>query len=112
MKEREDFLDFFSGISLIRCIEFLLPPPEFLRPDGTTFSDIRRAGFFGSSSLSDFVMKGWRFVDSLSARGLFTASTSSVTEFVAISFWRAFTKQNLKIFLRKHNKWKKIWKNK
>lgn len=34
---------------------------------------------------SDLLMRG-RFVDSLSARGLFTACTSSVTELVAISF--------------------------
>lgn len=99
MKERrEDFAGFFSGFSLIRCIEFLLPPPEFLRPDGTTFSDIRRPGFAGSSSLSDFLLKGWLWVDSLKARGLFTASTSSVTELVAISFWRAVTKQILDLF--------------
>ena len=99
MKERREvFAGFFSGFSLIRCIEFLLPPPEFRRPDGTTFSDIRRPGFAGSSSLSDFLLKGWLWVDSLKARGLFTASTSSVTELVAISFWRAVTKQILDIF--------------
>lgn len=102
MKERrEDFAGFFSGFSLIRCIEFLLPPPEFLLPDGTTFSDILRLGFAGISSLSDFLMNGWLWVDSLKARGLFTASTSSVTELVALSFWRAVYKINFKLYFSK-----------
>lgn len=91
MKERRlDFLGFFSGNSLIRCIEFRVPPWEF-RLFGATFSEFRLpiAPFLSSSPPpSDFLING-RLVDSLSARGLFTAWTSSVTELVAISFWRA-----------------------
>lgn len=96
MRERRDFLCFFSGNSLIRCIELLIFPCEFRR--GATFSKFRMSRDSGllRSIPSDFLMRG-RFVDSLSARGFFfTASTSSDTELVAISFWRAEKTRNKK----------------
>ena len=87
MKERRlDFLGFFSGNSLILCMEALRPLCEF-RFVGTTLSEFRLPGPSGlSCSLpSDFLMKG-PSDDSLSDRGFFTACTSSDTELVAISF--------------------------
>lgn len=96
MKERKpDFLGFFptSGISLILCIELLMPICE-LRLAGVTFSEnLLPAASCLSFSVppSDFRVKG-RFVDSESARGLFTAITSSETELTAISFCRAAIK--------------------
>lgn len=92
MKERRiDFLCFFSGNSVIRCIELRVPPSEVRLIEGGTFSEFRLANapFLSSSPPpSDFLIKG-RLVDSLSERGLFIAWTSSVTELVAMSFWRA-----------------------
>lgn len=95
MKEsRLVFLGFFSGNSLIRCIEILGWSPREFRLGGPTLSEFLLPGGWSvlSSALphSDFLKKG-RFADSLSDLGLFTACTSSDTEFEAISFWRAAT---------------------
>lgn len=91
-ERRPDFCFFFSGTSLIRCMEVLQPPPYELRRGGGTFSDFllpRAPALSSSTPPSDFLMMGGRFVDSLSDRGFFIACTSSVTELVAISFCRA-----------------------
>lgn len=88
MKDRRlDFFGFFSGNSLIRCMDNLRPECEF-RLGGATLSEFLLPTVCDpSSSLPppDFLMKG-RFVDSLSDRGFLTACTSSFTELVAMSF--------------------------
>lgn len=94
MKERRlDFLGFFSGNSLILCMDALRPFCEFLRPlcevrlVEATLSEFRLPGpsVLDCSSDSDFLERG-PSDDSLSDRGFFTAFTSSDTEVVAISF--------------------------
>lgn len=107
-ERRLNLLGFFSGSSLIRCIDLLLPPCDFRPVETAALSDFRLtivASNLTSSSPTppppppDFLTNR-RFIDSLRARGLysltdrglFTACTISVTELVAISFWRAATK--------------------
>lgn len=90
MKDRRlDFLGFFSGNSLILCME-ALPALCEVPFSGATLSDFRLPGAsgFSCSLSSDFLVKG-RSDDSLSDRGFFTACTSSDTEQEAMSFWRA-----------------------
>ena len=95
MKEsRFDFFCFFSGSSSIGCmvVRVLTPVCELRRCGGggggnIVSADFRRPSFlFWSLLFLDSVANGCRLVDSLSALGRFTASTSSVTELVAISF--------------------------
>lgn len=98
MKDRREvFFWGFSGSSLIFCMEVRVPACEWRRTGGGLSSELRRVGASKISWSPDLRMKG-RLVDSLRAlgRGLFTASTSSVTELVAISFCRAIQSKVVK----------------
>lgn len=87
MKERRrEFFCFFSGISLIRCIEFLRSPCDFgLIAMLSDFLLDKLSALSSSPPPPDFLING-RFADSLSARGRLTACTNSDTEEVAFSF--------------------------
>jgi len=89
MKERRrDVLCFFSGSSVILSIELVSPACD-LRLKEDTLSDFLLDDFSGFSSCSspdaDFLING-RPADSLSARGLLTASNNSDTVPFAFSF--------------------------
>lgn len=90
MKERRrELLCFFSGSSVILSIELLSPACDF-RLKEATLSDFLLDDFSGglscaSSPDADFLIMG-RPADSLSARGLLTASNNSDTVLFAFSF--------------------------
>lgn len=85
MKERREDLGFLlsTGTSAMRCME----AREMRRGGGVLSEFLLTSGCgLSTSPPSDFLRNFGRFDDSLSERGFFTASTSSVTELVATSF--------------------------
>lgn len=100
MKERRREMILVSGSSVIGCIELKLSPPEcdLRRKEGKVLSDFLLDDLEFDGVLCTcvawlllpfvgFLMKGRRFADSLSERGLLlTASTNSVTDEFAFSF--------------------------